>query len=259
MNLDDEQLVQRIAEQVIKALGQPGAPAPVHPPAGQCTGDYAKFTDRPDLAPEGRQDPPPAAPVLRGIITAQQLQEAVAKEGIATIAADARLTPLAADYAREHPSQVSRAAASASAPGFGPRYLYWAAGHCPAVQELASSHPSQLLPSAAARSSTGLLQAIRDLAAGVSRGDVAGGLLFVDDAARATVLANACPALRAVTGRDADAVRRAIESVAPNVLVIEHTRIPVSLIGSMAELMLAHDPRPSPTLVRELETMRRQP
>ncbi len=147
----DPQLVAQITKAVIDALSSSpdgsraqGAAA-IKPPIGVCTGDYSQFSDRPDLTATSAKTTAPAtatgdavpsasaAPPISGIITAQQLQSAIASapDGVAVIAHDARPTPLANDFIREHPAKVRRADAVSSglkrpAP-IGQPWLWWPA------------------------------------------------------------------------------------------------------------------------------------
>ena len=302
MPTSDEQLVQQVVQRVLDALnqrdgGQSGA-APIHPPAGVCTGDYSKFTDRPDLQSQGQpqRDPaaaadlpgtaatatpadapdtpqtPPGPPPLTGIVTAEQLREAVkaSPDGKARLAPRARLTPLANDLVRERPGVVVRAASSpapasasvssvAAPVATGKPWLWWASGHCPAVQQLTNDRRDALRPSAARRDEAGLLQVVRDLAAGVAKKDLAGGVLFVRAAARPLLLANRSPALRAVAGHRADALEEAIADLAPNLLVLEYPRLSGELMRMLLDKVLATRPRPSAVLKRELDDLSRLP
>ena len=69
---------------------------------------------RPIASPPAYRTAPSAkascGPVLTGIVTAEQLQHAAdtAGDGVAQLADSARLTPLANDWAREHPQRIRR-------------------------------------------------------------------------------------------------------------------------------------------------------
>lgn len=281
----DPELIREIADQVVARLQQrggrarPGSPQEIRPPAGVCTGDYGKFADRPDLV-KGAAKPTSVRPVekpaaspnssagptpLTGIITASQLEEAVQRDGIVRLATAARLTPLAADYAREHPQAVQRVTgnpagtAGAASAGSGGRWLLWIDGHCPTVQGIVRDRGADLQVSAAAKSDAGLVQAIRDTSAGVRSGTLVGGVVFVRDAAKATVAANRCGNLRAIVGSCPDAVQRGIESVAANVLIVEYLYTQPDRMTAMIDAMLAATPRPQPVLQRELAELHRRP
>jgi len=259
MNFDDEQLVARIAQQVIQALGQRGIASPVHPPAGQCSVEKSSPEVSSESPLQAPQEEPPAPPlsVLSGIVTAQQLGDAIARQGVAHLAHDARLTPLASDFAREKPDQVLRGTdLSTDARVSGGRWLYWADGHCSAVQSVTASHRDRLLPSGASRTQEGLVQAVRSLSQGVAQGDVVGGLLFVSNAAYAGVLAGACANLRSVVGTGEQSVKQALHTIAPNVLIIEYPHTAAQTLASMVKLMTAQSPRPMPQLMRQLDVLR---
>jgi len=290
MAQNDEQLVRQIVERVLAAMSEQQAPArtaaskraqgsatghaPIRPPAGVCTGDYSKFTE---LAGEnvGAQGGNANAGVnngassplaLEGIVTAQQLQEAIdaATDGVATLTTDARLTPLANDFARQHPEKIRRTgrgvrkgagAASPVSDGALP-WLWWAEGFCPGVQSLTSRLGARLRPSAAPRSEPGLAQVIRDLAGAVQRGDVAGGLLFVQTAARAVCYANQAAALRAVVGTCEQSVRQAISDVGANVLVVEYPYTSEAAMDAMVDQLLRTTPKAPADVVRHLNELR---
>ncbi|MFA9479782.1 hypothetical protein ACERK3_15960 [Phycisphaerales bacterium AB-hyl4] len=297
---DHEQLVQQIADQVIAALRARGAtpapgnapgrapqsPAPIHPPVGVCTGDYSKFTElqttRPLTTPRQTtsrspqrnavgvppithpSSPTPQAPTpaLKGFVTAHQLEAAIkaAPDGVATLAADARLTPLAADFARHHPAKVRRASqqshnptnlahnhATTSAP-----WLWWADAHCPAVQSLTADHRDRLRPATAPRTDVGLVEVVSDLARLVAQRRVQGGLLFVRSAARPICYANRCKNLRAVVGTCAETVDEAVRELGANVLVIEYPYISPATMSDLLERMLAQTPDLPANVARHL-------
>ena len=285
---NDEQLVRQIVERVLAALheqGQsstkdgasPSAPsgqnshARIQPPAGVCTGDYSKFTELAgqNVGATGGNDAAAASngassPIaLEGIVTAQQLQEAIdaASDGVATLTPDARLTPLANDFARQHPEKIrrtGRAAASAAAPaGNGSLpWLWWADGFCPSVQSLTSRLNTRLRPSAAPRSEPGLAQVVRDLAGAVHQGDVAGGLLFVQSAARAVCYANQAPSLRAVVGTCEQSVQQATRDVGANVLIVEYPYASATVMETMVQHMLRSAPKAPADVQRHLNELR---
>ncbi len=281
----DPQLVAQITKAVIDALqngGGDAAPkssvAPIKPPIGVCTGDYSQFTDRPDLSPpytspKQKAEPPqgveasnhaaPAAPALTGIITAQQLLEAItaAPDGVATLAPDARLTPLANDHVRENPDCIRRVEAKADASGnvtinVAP-WVWWAEGHCPAVASTMTQLSGTAVPSGAPRSEAGLAQLIRDLSRSVRNRSARGGLIFARSAARAVVLANRCAPLRAIVGTCPDAVEQGIKQIGANVLIVEYPYVNAERIAAMAVRMTRSRPAAPPHLERELADLHR--
>ncbi|MEX0654197.1 MAG: hypothetical protein WD534_01490 [Phycisphaeraceae bacterium] len=258
----DEQLVQRIADQVLAAIQAESAsadgrttPAALRPPVGVCTGDYSKFTElqqspRSPQTESGGVNPPAPAP-LAGFVTAHQLEAAIkaAPDGVATLAADARLTPLAADYARQHPDKLRRAGTPSQttrnhpAPAAAIPWLWWADGHCPAVQSLTREHRACLRPSAAPRNDVGMVEVVRDLAGLVEAKRVQGGLLFVRSGARAVCYANRCKTLRALVGTCAETVDEGVAELGANVLVIEYPYISPATMRELLARMLAQPPK----------------
>ena len=285
MNDLDRQLIESITQQVLTTLrerGQssgeqaPTAQAQVNPPIGQCTGDYSKY---PELAGRGVGAPPPATNVgtsntetapqptttpLTGIITANQLQREwdASPTSTALLAPDARLSPLAADLAREHPEKIQRAALAAATPhvdAFGATlpWLWWSDGHCPAVDALVTAQSSRLRASAASRDAAGLAQVVHELNSALRQRQVAGGLLFAPSAARAMCYTNRCAAIRAVVGTCMEAVEQGIRELGANVLVIEYPYVRPEQIAAMAARMTQHPPKKRPNVERELTDLHR--
>ena len=266
----DEQLVRQVVEQVLAKLQQADKPsqgkrqasASFQPAMGICTGDYSKF---PELAgrlhSQGRTAAPPPAdaaegqnnptPALSGIVTAQQIQEAMsaADDGVVLLAADARPTPLANDLIRQSPQKVRRLSRTADQQGQASAsgaaqlpWLIWADGHCPHVQKITSQLSSRLRPSAASRNDSGLLQVVGDLQRQVAGGALAGGLLFVRSAAQAVCYANRCRALRAAVGTCDQAVEQAVNNLGVNVLVVEYPYVSGDAMWAMTHRMLDQTP-----------------
>lgn len=288
----DEQLVQQIVERVLEVVlreradqgGAGGGAGPgdgpsarVRPPAGVCTGDYSRFAE---LAGRGVGAAPPAgaadqsnpagahSPIaLTGIVTAQQLQEAIdrAPDGTARLAHDARLTPLANDFARQHPEKLRRVgrenprpeAVAKGAAGDVGTWLWWADGHCPAVQSITTALGAQLRPSATPRSESGLAHVIGDLAHAVEAGGVAGGLLFVRSAARAVLFANRCRSLRAAVGTCPESVEQGIREIGANVLVIEYPYVDGETMRRMVQCIVESRPQVPAEAQRYLNELQR--
>ncbi len=275
----------------------PGSPVTVHPPAGTCTGDYSKFKENKtpakasadDAASAGAgsggasggvvsggaasgttvsgaaasddaNDPAIDQPALSGILTATQIQAAIAASptGVALLAGDARLSPLAADFAREHPQKIRRLDATgngtktARQPASSDAWLWWIDGYCPAVQQLVTQQRQQLRAAPASHAPTSLASVVRALAADVKANRVAGGLLFVRSAVRAVCFANRNPALRAVVGTCGEAVELGISELGANVLVIEYPHHGLKSMAAMAERMTQQMPTPPAALQRQL-------
>lgn len=278
----DQQLVKAIADEVLKALQRepeslPTAALPAarfNPPAGVCTGDYSKFPELkgravgaapPDASGpnDAKTRPADAAPVLTGIVTAEQLRDAIkaSPDGVANVAKDARLTPLAQDLAREQPEKLRRVDPSSIADprsSIGtPPWLWWADGHCPHVQALTTQHRGRLAATVAPRDARGLLQVVRDLARRVKANEVAGGVLFVHSGALAMCYANRCRSLRAVLGTCPEAVEEGVRELGMNVLVIEYPHVKPQKMAAMVERVLAGrgTPRVPPQVARELRDL----
>ena len=303
MTDQERQLVQTITEQVIAVLRErgantrgeaasaagPGAPVRVdiRPPIGICTGDYSKF---PELAgrlyavgsgaiggagsprtypspqpptPQGERGPEPIP--LVGIVTANRLQAAMdgSPDGVAVLAPDARLSPLANDLARKFPNRIRRATSTPSTGGPNPDnaaalpWLWWIDGACPVVQEVTTQRRDRLRPASAPHTPSALTQVIRDLAAAIRSHQVAGGMLFVHNAARAMCLANRCGSIRAVVGTCGEAVEQGISELGANVLVVEYPHHGHRSASGMVERMLQQPPRVPPSVERELSDLHR--
>jgi len=248
----DEQLVQQIAAQVIAQLrdaGQGGShatPTPIKAPAGVCTGDYSKFTDRPDLVGGGKAkgNPTPnetgdrsAKPqaALTGFVTARQVD---AIQGtVLPLAFGAKLTPLGRDRAKERGLTVQRISIQGSGAGkpTSNAWHWWIAGHCSGVDQVAGALKQTLSPLSAKRELSQLHRVIAELAKRVKAGAAAGGVLFVPSAAQAICYANRCPSLRASVATCGEAVEQSINQLAANVLVVEYPHHGAASMRAMAE------------------------
>lgn len=284
MSKQDEQLISAIVQQVLAVLRERGVKAggagasggtgggvpraDVRPPLGTCTGDYSKFPElnrnRAELSDPGSAKPQ-AALVLTGIVTASQLQQAIgdSADGVATLAAEARLTPLANDFARQHPQKIRRASAGGDAVATSPSpaaalpWLWWIEGACPVVQKLTAERQSLLRPMSSGRVASSLGQVIRDLAGSIKAKTAQGGLLFVPNAARAMCMANRCPSLRAVVGTCTEAVEQGVRELGANVLVVEYVHHGPRAMEAMVDRMLQQSPSVPPAMQRELADLNR--
>jgi len=274
MDERNRKLVELVTEEVLKALsapapgppgppGSPGSPtikpqqrAVVRPPIGQCTGDYSKF---PELAGQFASAPTPtpvSAIALTGIVTANQLQEAMDKapDGVAVLTNDARLTPLANDLARQLPQRIRRGEqALGNAPSATANWLWWLEGQCTAVTSLVSQR-SHLLR---AVGGTSLIQVVRNLATAVKSKQAAGGVLFVPNAARAMCYANRASTLRAVVGTCPQALEQGINELGANVLVIEYPYVKPDVMTTMMDHFINRSPSVPPNIQRELADLQR--
>lgn len=257
--------------------------ANIQPPIGTCTGDYSKY---PELAK--RLNPPatnvtpattvpaaaPSQSALTGFVTENQLREAIKASplGVALLAADARLTPLGNDFARQFPQKIQRAThayttttthtnkafgtGGASGGGDLPWY-WWIQGQCPAVTQVTNQRAAQLRTMAAGHNSEQLGQVVRDLASAIKSSKAAGGLLFVPSAARVMCMANRCASLRAVVGTCGEAVEQGVRELGANVLVIEYPHQGPRSIQAMVDRMLSQKPVVPASVQRDLADLHR--
>lgn len=261
------QLVTAEVLRVLRARQGGGASATprteVHPPIGTCTGDYSKF---PEL--RGKMSQPQqvaqqqyASLALTGIITASQLQDAIdaSSDGAAVVAHDAKLTPLANDLVRQHPEKIRRAsvidpAVTSAAPA---QWFYWIDGQCPVATQTVQQRSNMLRPLGTSHSSAALQNVIRDLAAAVKGHTIAGGVLFVPNAAMAMCYANRCTSLRAVVGTCGEAVEQGVNEIGANVLVIEYPHHGPRSMAAMVDRMLQQPPQVPTSVQRDLADLHR--
>ena len=167
-------------------------------------------------------------PLLTGLVTRHQLDDAVdlSPDGSVYLANAARLTPLAQDRVRREPQRFQRVGADITSATLshlthGLPWAWWTCGNCPAVARIVEARRHLLLPLAARRHPDALAQAVLDIKSHVENRRVAGGLLFVANAAGPMLLANRCRALRAAHAHCDQALAQALHAIAPNVLVLE--------------------------------------
>jgi hypothetical protein len=245
----DEQFVRRIAEQVIAQMKAANASAPVavKPPAGTCTGDMSKFTDRPDLVKASSAKPPlgrelgaerqaaePADAPLTGFVTGRHVD--AIRGRVLPLAYGAKLTPLGRDRAKERGLTIQRVSeGGATTQPVPSAWHWWIAGHCPAVDQVTSTLKASLTPLVAKRELNQIHRVIADLAKRVNSNISAGGVLFVPSAAQAICYANRCPSLRASVATCGEAVEQAVDQLAANVLVVEYPHHGLKAIHAMVE------------------------
>ncbi|MFA7235778.1 MAG: hypothetical protein WC058_02850 [Phycisphaeraceae bacterium] len=236
----DPQLADRITQMVLQALKNTGnpaqTPADIHAPLGVCTGDYSKFTDRPDLNQTEKSEnkqPEPAA--LSGVITAAMVD--AIKGDTLVLDAKSKLTPLGADRVKERRMTVKRVSNPQSAIR-NPQsntWLWWIDGRCQAVEKLTTHLRETLTPLGARHDASQLHQAVRDAARRVRGGQAAGAILFVPSAALAVCYANRCPSLRAVVATCGEAVEQGVELLGANVMIVEYPHHGFRSMLAMAE------------------------
>lgn len=176
------------------------------------------------------------------IFTARQLEDLHKSNGHVVLPYGARLTPLAADWARGKkiligygPDELVRqsngprpaigiGSGDAAMPQAAGAFFWWCDGPCGAAkaavgaQAKESSLSAVELPGEAKH----LVPVIKKMAAGVKEGKSIGGVLLVQSAAAAVVLANRSPSLRAIVGTSLESLEAAISQIAANVLVLEY-------------------------------------
>ena len=256
----------------------------IHPPAGVCTGDYSKFIELKGQAitqPPGANaatspastgpasgpaspGPSPASPTpLTGIVTAAQLEAAMdaVPDRVALLAPEARLSPLAADLARQLPARVRRLSlgdpalarpAAATSP-----FLWWIEGHCPVVRELTQTHRERLSRFGVGLGAESLASVVRELAGAVRRKRAPGGVLFVEHAPKALCMVNRCRSLRGAHVARLPALEHAMRDLAPNTLVLEYPYTDPQELARLVARFLGQSPAPWAVLERTLEELHR--
>jgi hypothetical protein len=156
----------------------------------------------------------------------------------------ARLTPLAVDWARGKkiavgygPDELVKSSNTAKQEGEAPSregealsepssaaFIWWCDGPCGAAKAAigALAKESNLSAIDAPSDVKQLVPVIRKLAAAVKDGKATGGLLLLQSASAATVLANRCKSLRTIVGTTLESLEAGIAQVAANVLVVEY-------------------------------------
>ncbi|MBN4061007.1 hypothetical protein JYU15_01085 [bacterium AH-315-I18] len=258
----DEKLIKAITQQVIAALEQGRTlPTAINPPPGTCDGTFKpEPTVSEPLAPKTHDIP------LTGIVTANQLQQAIDDKGYALVSQDARLTPLANDLARLHKTKIKRASPIAGVQGTAStqthrvltsNWFWWIDGTCPVVKEVTNQRQRVLTPMANPRKRDATLSVIRDLASATRSGHVLGGVLFVPTAAKVLCYANRCQSLRAIVGTSDQAVEEGVTELGANVLVIEYPQHGKRSVDAMLDRFLSQTPAVSTLVQRALAELHR--
>lgn len=255
------------------------ADARIQPPLGTCTGDYSKFPELaarlnpPKVLSQNASDnaaamQPSAQSPLTGFVTENQLREAIksSTSGVALLAADAKLTPLGNDFARQFPQKIRRTLANAARSGDIAKsntpagdlpWQWWIQGQCPVVAAVTSERTARLRKMSAGNNQDNLVRVVRELALAIKSGTVAGGLLFVPSAARAMCLANRCQSIRAVVGTCGEAVEQGVRELGANVLVIEYPHHGPRAAAAMVERMMSQLPVVPASVQRDLADLHR--
>lgn len=260
----DENLIKAITEQVIKAMQQGRQlPAAINPPAGTCDGTFkpeSSVSDNEKIAASSHDaDALKTTDIpLTGIITANQLEQAIKDKGYALVAQDARLTPLANDFARQHKDKIRRANPVAGTSVSNPnrvsnnRWYWWIDGTCPVVKKVTTERQAVMSPMANPRKPEAMLSVVRDLVTAIKSGMVAGGVLFVPSAAKIACYANRSQSLRAVVGTSIKAVEDAVSELGANVLIIEYKQHGLASVDGMLDVFLASQPNVTTLIQRAL-------
>lgn len=200
----------------------------------------------------------PAPPALTGIITARQLEDALAASGDTVyLAHNARLSPLAADLAREVPDRISRLSADAnpsSSTGQASKpWMLYAESMLPAVQEVRNALGSRLTPMPVGQGERGLIDAITRIAQNVKNANSGGGVIITATPQIACVYANTCPSLRAAVFTD-DQRCNLRDALALNVLIFPK-HVTSSIAKTVVTRELSRAPQPAPQAKRTLEQL----
>jgi ribose 5-phosphate isomerase RpiB len=205
------------------------------------------------------------------IYSARQLEDLHRANGHVTLPYNARLTPLAQDWARARKLEIhySDGEARETASGAGAAslafsgksgsgtFLWWCDGPCgPAKAAIAQqAKQSNLLSIEIGSDLSQLASVVKHVAAEVKAQRAAGAVLLVACGAGAMVYANRCPSLRAVLGTCLDSVDQALRRVAANVLVVEHAHKTLSETRNMLARFVSASRELSPDVRRQLEEL----
>lgn len=259
----DEKLIKAITEQVVIALSKGRTlPAAINPPPGICDGTF-----KPKQAPADQVKVEVAATPdipLTGIVTANQLQQAIDEKGYVVVAPNARLTPLANDLARLHKNKIKRASPvggdvkmTRNDRATNSNWFWWVDGVCPVVNEVTKQRSDVLHPMANPRKHEATISVIRDLASAVKNGQVKGAVLFVPTAAKVLCYANRCSSLRAIVGTTVGAVDAGMAELGANVLVIEYPQHGKGSVDAMLDRFLNQLPTTNTLVQRALAELHR--
>jgi hypothetical protein len=213
------------------------------------------------------------------IFTARQLQDLHKSNGHVVLPYGARLTPLAVDWARAKkiavgygPDDLVKSSTSPKREGEAPSepsssirlsepssaaFLWWCDGPCGAAKAAvgALAKESSLSAIDTPSDSKQLLPVIKKLAASVKEGKSTGGLLLVQSASTATVLANRCKSLRAIVGTTLESLESGITQVAANVLIVEYPNKSFSQLKNLLSRFVRAKRNLSEDVKRQLEEL----
>jgi hypothetical protein len=180
------------------------------------------------------------------IFTLRQLEDLHKSNGHVVLPYGARMTPLAQDWVRAKkiavgygPDEMVKskgadgAAASAKPQASRGAFVWWCDGPCGAAKAAVVAQEKESSFSAMDVAEGKVVEAVRRLAKDVKEGTVSGGVLLVQSAALACVLANRCASLRAIVGTTFESLEAGIAAVAANVLVVEYPNKSFSQIRNL--------------------------
>jgi hypothetical protein len=289
MSQVDAKLVQMIADLVIEALSNHPRTADIRPPAGLCTAGPAPGSAKPAPAGlctagpgPGSAEPAPAVkpvtisrqadpkavapaidrPHLRGIVTANQLSDAIqaSPDNTVMLAMSARLTPLAQDIVRSSPASVRRENvsdqdATLKTLNYGLPWAWWTCGQCDAVRRTVTERAGMMIPLAVPRRPVSIAEAVMDADAAVRSRRAAGAVLFVSQAARAMCLSNRRRSLRAILGNCDEAVAQGVHEIGANLLVLEFPRLNYEQMSARVDTIMRSDTKPPIEMTRFLSNV----
>jgi hypothetical protein len=180
------------------------------------------------------------------IYTARQLEDMHRATGQIVLPYRARLTPLAKDWLKAKQIAVGYSDVkpdAAKQPVSGGRVskltalplLWWCDGQAGSARAAVTSAAKEISldQMAVSQDAKHLSAAIKLVVGQLKSNKIAGGVLLVKNAALPVMYANRNAALRAIAATNLLAMDEAMNIAAPNVLVIEHTRLTVQQIKNM--------------------------
>lgn len=206
------------------------------------------------------------------IFTQRQLETLLKSQGKIILPYRAKLSPAAQDWVRHQKVSIGfgevtidfskkdptaeQRAFSAKHPS---RFVWWSDGPDGVVKAAIgmASKEANLSPMAILADASKVLSAIRQLVLDVKSGDVTGGVLIVKNAGLPLVYANQNPHLRAIPAGTLASIEESIESLAANVLVIEHEKWSLLQLRNMLTKFCMAQRVIKPQLAMELDELRK--
>ena len=266
----DSQLVKMIADQVMAAMNlrrdHSHDQVAVQPPVGVCTGDYSKFQGLEINSPKSEIESPKTEvskrKIFSGFVTADDLSMQLAKQSdhIIILEHTARLTPLAQDYVKEKQVVIQRDNIGNKSPAnhiqvAGKPFAWWTESFCPVVQKLRNSYSKRVHSIGAAKKIGEIDEVLKQIDQQIARDEVAGGILFVEDAAKATLFANKCANIRAIFSRCSKSFATAKRELGINLLIVEYRYTPANEIELLVHEMMSGVLPPTPIVDKQLSEL----